>query len=256
MFEKMTKRERTLAALVAFLVPVVLLFMVFFWFLGKYNANDMRVIGLRSDIEKATTLFDEAQRGKQRLVYYEELSLPSSLSKADIVLKDWVNNLAADTGMRFVSLKPREQHDIKSDSRTPVKIGKVRTSSFRLEGRLDQIVDFLYRVLQFCALKRITAIQVTPKTIGGDGPNKTTRSGRFALDVDFDAVFLNQVDKDKEVGQSVIALARSFDEYKSHIGRRNVFAPANNPPVLPGTVNKSYDEGTDISFTVEATRRG
>jgi hypothetical protein len=252
MFEKMTKRERTLAMLVAFLVPVVLLFMIFFWFLGKYNANDMRVIGLRSDIEKATTLFDEAQKAKQRLVYYQELSLPSSLSEADIVLKEWVNNLATETNMKFVSLKPREQHDLKSDSRSPVKIGKVRTSSFRLEGTLDQIVDFLYRFYSFGALKRITSIQLTPKTIGGEGPNKTTRSGRFALDVDFDAVFLNDVDKDKEVGKTAIALARTFDEYKNQIGQRNVFAPANNPPVLPGSIKKSFDEGSDISFTVDA----
>lgn len=252
MFEKMTKRERTLATLVAFLVPVALLFMVFFWFLAKYNANNMRVIGLRSDIDKAATIFDEAQRAKQRLVYYEELSLPSSLSKTDIVLKDWVNNLADETGMSFVSLKPQEQHDLKSDSRSPVRIGKVRTSSFRLEGRLDQIVDFLYRFYNFGALKRISSIQVTPKTIGGDGPNKTTRSGRFALDVTFDAIFLNDVAKDKQVDTMKIALSQSFDEFKSHIGQRNIFAPANNPPVLPATISKSFEEGSDVSFTVSA----
>ena len=252
MFEKMTKRERTLATVVAFLVPVVLLFMVFFWFLGKYNANEMQLIGLRSDIEKATTLFDEVQSAKQRLVYYQELSLPSSLSKTDIVLKDWINKMAAETKLNFVSLKPRERRDLKSDSRTRVKIGQVRSSTVRLEGRLDQIVDFLYKFYSFGALTRITEIRVTPKTIGGEGPNKSTRSGRFAFDLDFDAVFLDDAGKDKEVGTTAIALAQTFDEYQSRIGQRNVFAPANNPPVLPATISKSYEEGSDIAFTVDA----
>ena len=252
MFENMTQRERLLATIVAFLVPVVLLFMVFFWFLGKYNANEMRVIGLRSDIKKAKTLYDEAQSAKQRQIYYKELSLPSSLSKTDIVLKDWVNDMIAETGMKFVSLKPREQRDIKSDARSPVKIGKLRTSTLRMEGGLDQIVEFLHRFYSFGALKRITSLQVTPKTVGGDGPNKKVRSGKFAVTLDFDAVFLNDVEKDKEVGKFAIAMAHSFDEYTNRIGQRNVFAPANNPPVLPDTIKKTFEEGIDISLAAVA----
>ena len=81
MFENMSPREKMLVWVVGATLPIVVLFMAFFWFMDRYDANDAKIDELTAKVEEQDDKLERGKNASSRRNYYRKTSLPSAKSR-------------------------------------------------------------------------------------------------------------------------------------------------------------------------------
>ncbi len=247
MLSQLSPRERVLALVVLSLVPICLLFVSVFWFIGKYNANNVAFYGLMSRINEEEAKQASAMKASQRRHYYRELSLPANIGTASNDYQIWLKNLVSDEiKMELKGLNPRTGSILKYNNRP---VGQSKRFSLTVTANLEQLTEFLHKFYSLKLLHRINAMKILPQTVGGS-QNKKIRNGKLTLNIEVEALSMVDAPIDREFADESLKLNQSLTEYQAAILRRNLFGPANNTPVVSARPSSSYTSGTDVKVRV------
>ena len=247
MFENMTNREKTLAMIVLSLVPITLAFLGVFWFVKKYNENNLQVISLSEQIDAELEKTKQATKANRRRIYYRSISLPAKITDAANDYQVWLKDLARDQiKMDFKSISPREGSELRYRQKN---IGRSKSFQLLVDANLPQLIEFLHAFYSVDLLHRINSIKIIPLS-EGVGTQKKVRSGRLSLQINIEALSMVDADLQREFTESYRKLNRSLEDYQTQIVRRNVFGPANNTPTVAARPSSSYTSGTDVKVSL------
>lgn len=229
MFDNLSPLEKKLAICVGALVPVVLLFLGFFWFMDSYDANANEIAALEAQIEEQDQKTKAGILASQRQRYYRKVSLPSKQSVTRSLYNDWLTNLVRkDCGMTFNGVIFKDSSSIIYER---YKIASREVFSLKPKGTLPQVIEFLYRFHSADHLHRINKLTIRPLTKSVRG-KKSVLTGEVTLSLEIETLQL--VDGPQNLA-SFPAFNRELppiDQYKETILARNIFGPANNAPKL------------------------
>ena len=249
MFENLTPREQILAKLILALVPMTLLFVAVFWFVGRYNDNNMSIVRLADQIAVEEGKMLAAKKADLRRDYYRSVSLPSNIVNASNDYQAWLKKLVRDDlKMDFKSLTPRDVADLKFKTKV---VGKSKSFTLLASGDLKQLAEFLHKFYSVDLLHRISSLKIVPVSVGSEN-GKKVRTGKLSLIISVEAVSLVDADIDRDFASSYRELAHSGEEYQLAILRRNIFGPANNTPSISARPSASYTSDTEIKIGVSA----
>jgi len=247
MLSQLSPRERVLALTVLALVPICLLFVTVFWFIGKYNANNVEFFGLMARINEEEAKQASAMQASQRRHYYRELSLPANISTASNDYQIWLKNLVSDDiKMELKGLNPRSGSILKHNNRP---VGQSKRFTLTVTANLEQLTEFLHKFYSLKLLHRINAMKILPQTVGS-AKNKKIRNGRLTLNIEVEALSMVDAASSREFTSESTKLSQTLTEYQAAILRRNLFGPANNTPTISARPSSSYTAGTEVKLRV------
>lgn len=248
MLENLTQRERVLAWLVMALVPISLLFVGCFWFLGRYNDNNSRIQTLALQLSEQQDKLAAATKANQRRIYYRSISLPSNLDQARNDYQQWLKQLIRDeVGMDYRSVTPRPASQIKHDGKL---IGNREIFTVLAIADLEQLVAFFEKFYQLDLLHRINSISIIPKTEGATGAASRIRSGELSLSLEVEVLSLVDADAKRDFIDETNSMDLADANWRDMILRRNIFGPANNTPIVTVSKSGSYVSGKDARITL------
>ncbi len=256
MFEKLSSRERNLAFAVIGLVPAVLLFIGVFWFLGKYQANDLQSVALLKQIDDEEFKMETGKKANRRRAYYDSISLPSDVEDASNDYQTWLKGLVRDElQMQFKSLTPNDASDLKNKTEV---IGQRRYYLLRADGTLNQLTELLSRFYSADLLHRINSLKIIAQN-ETSGSNKKIRTGMLAITAKIEVLSLKTAADDWEFLKGFIAqrakesrFAETNKAYREMVLRRDIFGPPNNTPTIAASPKSSYLSETDVELTLTA----
>ena len=85
MFENMTAREKNLAIVVGAMVPIVVMFLAFFWFMDRYEANYDQIDELTANVEAQEDIKERGLAASQRQSFYRKTSLPTKSGRTQSI---------------------------------------------------------------------------------------------------------------------------------------------------------------------------
>lgn len=252
MFENLSQREKTLAALVGSMVPLALLVMGLVWFFGQQKARTTRINGLHSQIDSEQQRLNEALSANQRRIYYRSVSMPSNFDDASDDYQQWLKKLVRDEiGMERVVISPRPA--VKTTHNRSV-IGQTMKITITAVTDYAQVVDFLTEFHQLDLLHRINSLTLVPKSAGASRTGASVRTGEIGLTAEIE--ILSLIDADADAEGKFLEQFRKLDlpaeAYRDAILKRNIFGPANNSPTLTVSTASSYTADKEIRIPINA----
>lgn len=244
MFENLSNREKKLLLGVGTLLPIAVLFLVIFWWIGAIDENNRTLTGLDQQIAEQKDLQMEGKLANRRKSYYSHISLPKSVNNASNDYQRWLKTKLTEAGLKLDSITPRDGGPIRSGKRT---IGKGKILQVRASGRLENFNQYLKDFYSLNLLHRINSLTLIPKTEKTN--NKIVRNGSLTVIMTIEIMSLS-TGKDREDFQDLISEPDRPDEEYATILYRNVFGPANNQPLLDGSAAKTVNEDSPVSFSV------
>jgi hypothetical protein len=244
MFENLSDREKKLLLGVGTLVPIAVLFLVIFWWIGAIDENNRTLTGLDQQVAEQKDLQMEGKLANRRKIYYSHISLPQSVNNASNDYQRWLKTKLTAAGLKLDSITPRDGSPIRSGKRS---IGKSKILQVRASGRLENFNQYLKDFYSLNLLHRINSLTLIPKTEKTN--NKIVRNGSLTVIMTIEIMSLS-TGKDREDFQDLVSEPVRPDEEYATILYRNVFGPANNQPLLDGSAAKTVNEDSPVSFSV------
>lgn len=245
MFENLTPRERVLAILVACLVPFALSFMVIFWFIQTYGANNVEITALRSQVTVEKTKAIQKGKALKRLDYYQHSSLPENLSKSSAEYQLWLLALARRHGLN-VPVTPQPGQVIKFKNK---EIGTTQTLRLEADCGLENVTAFLYELYSLQTLHRVKRFRLAPKMAVVNG--KKVRTGVMAFNLDIELAVLKGGNKNFDFKTAKLEMPRKLEDYQQSIVNRNIFGPPNNTPIVSVRPNSSYTSNSEFKIPLK-----
>jgi hypothetical protein len=234
----MNPRERVLAIAVAALLTCVFGFLGFSYVQGQFNARRGEMARLEGDIRKFKQQDVAAKLALQRIVQFEDRSLPSNVEIARTQYQDWLLNQVQSAGMT----KP----EVTFKTRVPDADLLDRLSfTVSAKGTAPQIIDFLHAFYAVDWLHRVTRLSLHP----------IKDEKALTVTIDIEALSMR---KARAASQLVhrpskrLALSDK-NAYHQSVAHRNFFGPLNNPPRIT-SVSGSKD--VYLGRTAELTVKG
>jgi len=143
MLENMSDREKKLVIVIGALLPIVILFFAFTWFMDRYDSNESDIDSLTSqmEVEKSKTL--RGMLASKRQSYYRKTSLPAKTNRVRSIYRNWLDDLIIkEAGMTHLGVKFRDNAGAIVHERDPIANRVVFTA--RPKGTLPQLVTFLH----------------------------------------------------------------------------------------------------------------
>lgn len=247
MFENMTPREKKLALAVGALLPITLLFVAFYWFLGKYNDNNGRLQTATQNYDAEFNKFEQGMLADRRMQYYNSVALPPEVNAATNNYEGWLKLTFDELGMTNPTFK-RLDAGVMQTSMGSTPIGRKKTIQVQTKATLEQLNQFLAKFYSIDLLHRINTMRVIPQTEGTG--KKKVRTGLLSLTMTIEILSLTDADNRDEF--MIPSDERKRDEtYYTNILRRNIFGPANSRPTVTVRAS-SVRTGSDASVTVTA----
>lgn len=262
----LTQREKVLVYLIIGILPVLLAFFGFNWFMGQLKAKTLELDAVSrqlSDIELRADLAMEKTQLKNQL---KQRSLAANENVAQGEYREWLRTLVEDE-IKFSGppkVTARGNVDYKSDFGNKDVIYTQLTFQLDCMGSYSQIVEFLYRFYEKNYIQRITQLDlslVKAKRVEG----KVTYD-RNLFKIKADIQVLSLVDADEVRAPLAVENRKLFyqsenqnrliselEDYEGIILRRNLFGFPNNPPDF-GSRKKEFDfeQGDRISLRLTA----
>lgn len=249
MFNSLTKREKILAIATAAALCVTVLFIGFFWFMGRYNdnVNQMRSIEARLEKEQARTR--QAMAATRRKAYYSGISITSDIDDAKNQYIAWLTKiLRYEIGVDLPGVDPERTSEIQFEG---VKVASQMTFSIRPKMTLAQLTQFLEKFYSVNTLHRIASFKLTPQTeIAG---RKKVRTGLLSTSFEIQVLALTDAGKRSEFGTTFRDTGISESVAQETIVRRDIFGPANNSPAVKVRTRSSYESNQEIRLGIDAT---
>lgn len=228
----MTQRERVLAIAV-----VLLLFGVGgYYFLNQYldaRKNRTRQIqALAKKVREEEFIERKAQMALERLATYQDHALPESVRASQSFYQERLRSTIEAAGFREVVIKPINGRQ--GDNHYQ--------HLYSLSGKatLDQLVQFSYEFYSFNILHKFTRLTVLPIRNSDE------------LDVSMNVAVLSVNGATDVPTPEVVRLDQlahgGLNDYMKVITERNLFAPANKPPLF--TSKTTHEAELDRPFSI------
>ena len=212
----MTQRERVLAILVG----VCLLVVGGYYFMNQYmsalNNRDRQIENLSSSREDEKFVAAKADMAMDRLITYRQHALPESIRASQSFYQERLRETLETTGFEDVVIKPLNGR----------RGGNHYQHMFTVSGQatMEQFVQFTYEFYSFNILHKFTKLTLVP-----------VKESEM-LDISMNVSVLS-VDGTDEVPQPEdVRLPElvhgNIKDYSEIILQRNLFAPANKPPLF------------------------
>lgn len=246
MFENISSREKKLLLGVGTLVPIAILFLVIFWWIGAIDENNRIWMGIDRQITEQKDLQMEGKLANRRKSYYGHISLAQSVNNASNDYQRWLKSTLTESGLKLDSITPRDGEAIRAGKRT---IGRGKILQVRASGRLENFNKYLTEFYSLNLMHRINALTLIPKSEKKN--SKIVRSGTLTVIMTIEIMSLSNGKDRENFNDLVVQPVRPNEEY-AKILYRNVFGPANNQPLLDGSASKTVNEDSPVSFSVAA----
>jgi hypothetical protein len=262
----LSSREKTLAFIVAGIVPVVVLFFGFTYFIGQKNKKSQELTNVTQQLSDIQFREDQAELKRFAQNQFKQRSLASDVSIAKSEYREWLQGLVekkigfdGPPKVTYTAAVPYKS-DFGQNKELYTKL------NFQLDcsGSYKQIVDFLYQFYEKNYLHRITRLDFyIPRGKKSDGKTTADRD-RFAVKVLIEVLSL--VDADEERKSILVENKKLFyrpmkqdvncselEDYYQLVLRRNLFGFPNNAPSF-GSRKKEFEfeEGDRISVRLSA----
>ncbi len=250
MLDKLSKRERIMAIVVAALLPLALIMFLFVYVGGKLADRAEQLTLLETEQRELNLRLAMGRKAAARGEIYRAESLPSDTSKAALKYQAWFADLCEQT-------LGKQDLNVSMGYPQQVKYGMSETvfnrQAFSISGKctLQQLTKFLYRFYQARILHRISMFSLVPDTEGIGARQRLT--GRLRFNMSFDVAALATADSDRDFATDQREMLRSLDDYLNVLARRDVFGPPNTPPRLATRGSLEFETGQDISVSLAAS---
>ncbi|PQO30360.1 hypothetical protein DTL21_23670 [Bremerella cremea] len=233
----MSQRERFLAILVGVLVLGV----GGYYFMNQYFSaikhRDRQIDALAKALKEEEFSEAKANQALQRLDTYQKHALPESVRASQAFYQDRLRDTLEANGFSNVSVKPNNFR----------RAGNHGQHSFNLSGKatLEELVQFTYEFYSFNVLHKFTKLSIHP--------SKTSDK----LDISMDVAVLS-VDGAAEVpNPDDVRLNQlthgNVKDYIDKITTRNLFSPANKPPLFTSKTQVEAERGNSFKYRVSAS---
>ena len=251
MFDKMTKRERILALVVASTLPFVLLFAYGFWVMGSYNSKRARLRGMESQIRDQKNKAAEIENARYRRMWYQEISLPSDLPVSQSDYKFLLTKMVEDKLQKNGLIKlGKDAQPVKFKGRATV----FHQMSFTISAKdttLEKLVEFLYDFRSRKILHRIVGLTINPKDVKTGNVEK--RTDRLSVQMKVEAIALVDAEEHRDFSKDVRKLDKTVQQYKDVICFRDIFGLPNNAPSITTSSRRNFIEGEQTDISISAT---
>ena len=243
MFENLSNREKKLLLAIGALVPIAIVFVGIFQWMGSLEANNQELESLDLQIVDQEKLELEGMLAARRQTYYANASLHPSINIASNDYQNWLKTTMTDSGLAWGGMTPGEVSRIRSNNDT---IGQSMSFKVPVSGTLAQFNDFLSKFYQLDMLHRITAMTLTPE----NEPRRTdqVRTGLITAKMTFEVISL-RAGKNRDGFEDFRKHLANSEKNYDEILRRNIFGPANSEPVIKAS-NKTTTTGKPYSFSI------
>lgn len=237
MFANMTPLEKKLCIVVGSMLPIVLLFVGFFWFMDSYDANNRKIDDLMAQIEEQE---DKQQRGvkaSDRRGYYRITSLPAKTSRARSVYKTWLDDvIKKECGMTYNGVRFKEAGALQYERDS---IGIRNVFSIRPKGTLEQLTKFLHTFYSADQMHRINKLSIKPisKASRGKPPVLT---GELQTEIEIETLSMKDGPENIDAFPAWKRDLPELDEFTNKVLSRNIFGPANNEPSFDSPRNTKF----------------
>ncbi len=263
---KLTDREKFLVYAIVGIVPVVILYFGFTYFMGEMTKRRANLRAVTSKLEKMQEDANYAMILTQVKNDLKQRSLAADQTAAQNEYRDWLQGLV-ENDIKFggrPKVTPKATIPIKSE------VGKREVLYNQLNFTLDcvgsykQIVDLLYKFYEKNYIHRIERMDLNLLREKGESGKLTFDRKRFTAKLQIQVLSL--VDADDERTPEAVPNVKLFydskesekhlselEDYYSVILRRNLFGFPNNAPDF-GSRKKQleFEEGESISFKLTA----
>ncbi|MEC9092555.1 MAG: hypothetical protein VX438_07620, partial [Planctomycetota bacterium] len=262
----LTQREKVLIYSILGILPLVLLFFGFNWFMGqlKTKSNELQAVSQQlADIELRAEIAQEKTLLQNQ---FKQRSLSSQVNVAQGEYREWLRNLV-ENELKFKGtpqVKSRGNVSFKSDFGDKPEIFQQLSFQLDCTGSYQQIVDLLYRFYEKNYIHRITRLDLNLNRSKREGGKVTYDRSSFMVKIQIQVLSL--VDADEERTSIAVDNTKLFfkdpgqekhihqlEDYYAVILRRNLFGFPNNAPDF-GSRKKEFDfeEGDRISVRLSA----
>ncbi|RCS54334.1 cadherin repeat domain-containing protein [Bremerella cremea] len=233
----MSQRERFLAILVGVLVLGV----GGFYFMNQYfdavKHRDRQIDTLAKRLRNEQVKETKAKKALSRLDTYQKHALPESIRASQAFYQDRLRETLEANGFSNVSVKPNSFR----------RAGNHGQHIFNLTGKatLEELVQFTYEFYSFNVLHKFSKLTVLP--------SKTSDK----LDISMDVAVLsvdgaNEVPNPESVRLNQLTHGNVKD-YLDKIASRNLFSPANKPPLFTSNTSADAELGNSFQYRVSAS---
>lgn len=232
----MNQRERILAILVGILAVVGVGFMGWQQVDGMLRARRQQMEGLDKQIRDKNFTIAVGSKASKELAELKERSLPPEIEDARKRYQEWLVDLAI-TKTQLKNVKPMDDLSRRSDVYHQLK--------FVIDGELTlpQLTEFLYQFYSTNDLHRIASVNLTPGS----------EAKKLKMTTNVEALILKGAPAKEEVGKLVDGkLEKPLDQVVSTVVGRNLFSPANKPPVLSRIQAQSIELGNSLDVDLSA----
>ncbi|MEE2640184.1 MAG: hypothetical protein VX768_06115 [Planctomycetota bacterium] len=264
----LTQREKFLIYAIVGILPLVLLFFGFNWFMGQMSKRSNELNSVQrtlGDMELRASLAQDKSMLKNEM---KQRSLSSNLSVAQGEYREWLRNLV-ENELEFPGtpeVKFRGNVPFSSDFEKKPTIFNQLSFQLDCQGSYQQVVDFLYRFYEKNYIQRISRLDLNLARSKKEGGKVTYDRSKFIIKAQIQVLSL--VDADDDGTRSPIAVDNTKlfyknDEREDHLHhlkdyhdlvlRRNLFGFPNNAPDF-GSRKKEFDfeEGDRVSVRLSA----
>lgn len=235
----MTKREKTLALLIAVLVAAMIGWAAISRISGAFESRYASIEQLDEEIKDKNFVLDRGTRAARKLAEYEKASLPGDPGLARSLYQGWLLELAQEkVALEGVNVGPLP-------SRPVGDVYYKHAFNVNCDGDLRQLTEFLHTFYSTGFLHRITRLHVKPHV----------NSKLLNLSLTVEAISLNTAPNVSELkpppGQRLAGA--ELETYTASILNRNMFSPANQPPQLARLGTQRGNPRRSLRFQASAS---
>ena len=162
MVENMTAREKNLAIVVGAMVPIVVMFLAFFWFMDRYEANYDQIDELTANVKAQEDIKERGLAASQRQSFYRKTSLPTKSGLTQSIYKTWLDNVVIkECGMSYNGPRMKPAGNLDFDRN---RIARRNAFTISPKGTLEQLTKFLHIFYSADHMHRIN--KLSAKAIG------------------------------------------------------------------------------------------
>lgn len=234
----MTKREKTLAALVGMLLVLACLFYGFRILSREFNDRSNQLRALEGQVRDKHRAVMFSQPAADRMRLYERRALPANVEKARSLYQTWLLKSVTDVGFQ----EPNVNVVASASSRD-----LYHQLGFTVSGRgnIKQLTEFLYSFYSADYLHRIRRLHAK-RILGSKNLDVAMAIEALSLPT------ANHIDRLSNFPSGRLAQGER-DDYLQAILARNLSGPPNQEPRIGQIGDRTVHTGDELSFEVAAT---
>jgi len=233
----MTQRERVLAILVGFCLLVVGGYYFSNQYFDALSARDRQIEKLSDSLEDEEFVEAKADMAMDRLITYRQHALPESRRASQSFYQERLRETLESNGFDDILVKPLNGR----------QGGNHYQHMFSISGKatMEQLVQFTYEFYSFNILHKFTKLTLVP----------VKESEQLDVSMTVSVLSLNGTDdvpQPEDVRLPQLAHG-NLKDYTDVIVQRNLFAPANKPPLFTSKTEVEAELERPLRFRLSAS---